>query len=356
LQGRVRSLDTEVGRLAVPVREADLPAVIEARGGQRDRYDTHKWALGGEHISINGRVFYNHERGAGGRGAIDLVQQATGYDVEQAVGYLSHTLGVEAGAAAAVSHVAPRLSHLAHEADRPPFRPPERDEGRWEQVRQYLTEQRLLPGEIVDELHRSGIVYADHQATAVFLRRDLAGNVTGASLRGTAPGSTFKGLAAGTRRDAGHFWYSVGEERPYHAPQLVITEAPIDAISLHALHYRDGGQATFVATDGAGALPERMIDRAREQRSLIHCAFDRDQAGERLWATVRERYGEAGAIVRDRPTSGKDWNAALGRAVGEVSAGGGRRLHGGPGSPAQDEWERQRREGHEHEHERHRCT
>nr|WP_277880482.1 DUF3991 domain-containing protein [Leptolyngbya sp. FACHB-1624] len=55
----------------------------------------------------------------------------------------------------------------------------------------YLTQTRKLPAAIVDQLHESGLIYADENQNAVFLRRSLSvedsiePEVTGAALRGT---------------------------------------------------------------------------------------------------------------------------------------------------------------------------
>jgi len=152
-------------------------------------------------------------------------------------------------------------------------------------VRNYLVNERQLPATLVDDLHGCGVVYADQRANAVFIRQDADGQATGASLRGTAPGSEFKGLAAGTRRDEGHFSFTIGQPEPYKAPQLYLAESPIDAMSRAALLLREGaqGERIFISTDGHGSLPARQIDEGLERRAVIHCGFDRDRSGETLW-------------------------------------------------------------------------
>jgi len=330
LQGQVRDLGRErdtlredYRALAARVRAIDLPAVIERLGGQVDRYNTAKYRLDGEHISITGERFYNHDRGQGGGGAIDLVMHATGYDYREAIAYLRDTHGADTAVTAATWHTAREGVRQAQEivahAERPAFHAPAPDEGRWAQVRNYLVVDRALPAVLVDELHERGTIYADHRSNAVFIRQDADGQATGASLRGTAPGSAFKGLAAGTRRDEGHFSFTIGQPEPYKAPQLYLTESPIDALSRAALLLREGASAEriFISTDGHGSLPTRQIDAGLERRAVVHCGFDRDRSGEIMWERVTERYGAQahetyGPIDRDRPPVGvKDWNLAL---------------------------------------------
>ncbi len=201
-----------------------------------------------------------------GGGAIDLVMHTTRYDYRAAVAYLRDTHGAEAAITAATWHGARQAQQDAQEIvereERPAFRAPIADEGRWPQVRNYMVEQRQIPASLVDDLHNRGAVYADARRNAVFIRSDKDGQAVGASLRGTAPGSDFKGLAAGTRRDEGHFSFTVGKAEMHAAPQVYITESPIDALSRAALLLAAGDrhEMTFASTDGHGELPRRQID------------------------------------------------------------------------------------------------
>jgi len=334
LQGQVREIARErdtlredYKALAAQVRAIDLPTVIERLGGQVDRYDAHKYRLDGEHISITDARFFNHDRQQGGGGAIDLVMHAAGYDYREAVAYLRDTHGAEAALTAATWHGA-RQAHddaqqIVEHAERPAFRAPTPDEGRWSQVRNYLVEQRQLPATLVDDLHNRGTIYADSRSNAVFIRQDADGLAVGASLRGTAPGSEFKGLALGSRREEGHFAFTVGQPAPYMAVQYHIVESPIDALSRAALIQHEGvrGEYHFVSTDGHGEIPRRHIDEGLAARGLVHCGFDNDKGGATLWERVQEAYPRAEALVRERPPSGaKDWNDALRTAHTHVQA------------------------------------
>jgi len=325
LQGQVREIARErdtlredYKALAAQVRAIPLETVIERLGGEVDRYNAHKYRLDGEHISITDARFYNHDRQQGGGGAIDLVMHTAGYDYREAVAYLRDTHGAEAAITAATWHSArdgqQQAREIVEHAERPAFRAPTPDEGRWSQVRNYLVEQRQLPSELVDDLHNRGTVYADHRANAVFIRQDADGQAVGASLRGTAPDSDFKGLALGSRREEGHFAFTVGQPAPYMAVQYHIVESPIDALSRAALIQREGvrGEYHFISTDGHGEIPRRHIDEGLAARGLVHCGFDNDKGGATLWARVQEAYPRAEALVRERPPAGaKDWNDAL---------------------------------------------
>ncbi len=304
--------------LAAQVRQVELREVIERLGGVRDRQDGHVWRLDGDHINITGEKFYNHDRQRGGGGAIDLVMHATGYDFKQAVGWLRHEHSAELAVAAATHHGAREAQEIAAREARPPFVPPQEDRARWNQVRDYLTDVRALPERLVDELHKEGTLYADGRGNAVFLRRDHAGHTTGAVLRGTEPGSDYKGLAAGTRRDAGHFSHTTPAtgESWGQRPTLVLAESPIDALSWQAARAPgrlSSGPLTVISTDGVGALPWREIVATQQAGGVVRVATDHDRAGERIWQELSNRYPsevDFGRLVRERPAL-KDWNDDL---------------------------------------------
>jgi len=323
LQQRVREVERErdtlqrdYKALVAQARQLDLRDTIQTLGGVQDRYDTHKWRVNDEHISINGERFYNHDRREGGGGSIDLVMHVAGYTFKQAVAYLNHEVGPELAVAAAAQYGARRGQEIVERERGEParFMPPARDEGRWPQVRAYLTEERDIPRGMIDELHARGTLYADRRANAVFLRTDAGGQAVGASLRGTLPGSQFQGLALGSRRDEGHFSFTLGEPAAYRVPQYHIAESPIDALSRAALIQQAGERGEFivVSNDGHGELPRRQIDEGLTRGALVHCGFDNDAGGDKLWAQVQEAYPRAEAVVRERPPAGaKDWNDAL---------------------------------------------
>jgi len=145
LQGQVRevlrerdTLREDYKALAAQVRAIPLETVIERLGGEVDRYNAHKYRLDGEHISITDARFFNHDRQQGGGGAIDLVMHAAGYDYREAVAYLRDTHGAEAAISAATWHSArdgqQQARQIVEHAERPAFRAPTPDEGRWSQV------------------------------------------------------------------------------------------------------------------------------------------------------------------------------------------------------------------------------
>jgi len=71
-----------------------------------------------------------------------------------------------------------------------------------------------------------------------------------------------------------------------------------------------------------GKLSRQRIDDGLARGALVHCGFDNDAGGNKLWAQVQEAYPRAEAVVRERPPAGAtDGNDALratpGRAQGQ---------------------------------------
>ncbi len=99
----------------------------------------------------------------------------------------------------------------------------------------------------------------------------------------------------------------------------------------------------FLSNDGHGDLPRRQIDAGLTRGALVHCGFDNDAGGNKLWEQVKEAYPRAEAIVRERPSAGaKDWNDAL-RAAPRRAEGPGQEDDRGPGrghAPSRDEHSR----------------
>lgn len=107
-------------------------------------------------------------------------------------------------------------------------------------------------------------------------------------------------------------------------PTLVLTESPIDALSYAALHQNGSAHGRIISTDGRGPLPTQQIDTTLREQGTVLAAFDNDEGGARLWASVQERYplqtsGSFTPIMRQEPQT-KDWNEDLQQAAQKMQA------------------------------------
>ncbi|MBD2091831.1 plasmid recombination protein [Microcoleus sp. FACHB-1515] len=308
LQQRVRDLEVEAhhqrqaaqnwqqkyrARVA-ELREIPLADVAIELGFDPDSKDKRKWKDESRTINITGSKFYDFGEMRGGGGAIDLVMQMERCSFTDAIGWLHNRFG-----RAEVSQtIARQVERTLEEQPPQSFTPPQPDEQHWQQVRNYLIQKRKLPSALIDRLHEDGLLYADKHQNAVFLRMSFEGEVTGASLRGTAgENNSFKGLAAGTRRTQGCFM--VGADNPERA---VICESPIDALS-YAVLYPSKKNTLYLATDGSGSVP---LERLKELPEVV-LALDNDAAGEAIAQRLQAELPGAQRHV----SNVKDWNEDL---------------------------------------------
>lgn len=289
-------------------RDLPLEEVAERLGLQRDRHDKHKWLGERQIISINDQKFYDHLALKGGYGAIDLVMHVQGRNFKEALDWLSN----------GASYLPPPQQRAPQQKppleEQKPFQPPSKDESKWAAVREYLVKKRKLPEVLVMELHLRGIIYADAKQNAVFVRKSLEGEITGASLRGTYKDSSFKGLATGTRRDLGWFSFLQGDEQ---LERIVLVESPVDAISAAALAKQQTGVTMFMSIDGAGAAPLELLRYHSKAGVRVVVGYDADSVGEEMARQVIEAVPGA---VRVKPHYGKDWNEHLVHQVLTIEA------------------------------------
>ena len=307
-KARIKLIDKELENwkakytdLANRVRDLPLKDVAYELGLESDAKDRHKW-LGEHHtINITGSKFYDWKEMKGGGGAIDLVMHVNQCDYKQSVAWLNDRFG-ESAATEAVTY---KTREIIKTEPVPEFVPPVPEPDKWQRVKQYLTRTRKLPSALVDRLHLKGLIYADQNQNAVFIRRSLdESKIRGASLRGTVgEDNLFKGLAKGSKRQEGWFYFTKGEQSSDPVRRVVLVESPIDAMSLSVLERTDSLKTLYLSTDGAGGIPTEYL---KDVGSVV-IAFDRDPAGREMTERIKSQLPNA---VVKTPSS-VDWNRDL---------------------------------------------
>jgi hypothetical protein len=285
------------------VRSLPLELVLEEWGANRDRCDRHRWHTDRGVLSITDTnvKFFNWQEETGGGGAIDLAMHLGRMDADAAVTWLEERFGIYTPPAAS-PHVS--ASHAARSPTPRTLHLPEPDRAQLDRVRSYLIKQRGLSLASIEPLIESGRIYADRRANVVFLM--VAGKPNrpiGAELRGTGP-QVWRGLAKGTRKDAGYFW--VGDAS---STDIILCESAIDAISCHQIHAAPEAATICISTAGVRSqLPwlEPLIHRGY----TIRCGFDDDDAGNRASHSLLHNYPSLQRII----PPAHDWNDVLTRA------------------------------------------
>lgn len=268
---------------AQKLRVVPLTSVLQLSGARPDRYDRRKWHTRCGVLSVTGAKFMNWNCGQGGGGAIDLVMHLHELDFGQALEWLERhfeaapTLALSPPPRPSLSLPIPCPRHLAS-------------------VRRYLIQDRHLPATLLEPLIRSGSLYADTRANAVFVLRGKLNEPVGAELRGTL-GIPWRGMQPGSRKDLGFFAIPAAT-----LPATVLCESAIDAISCHALH----PQYCCLSTAGARPNPGWLSELVG-QAAQVYCGFDLDDTGEAMAQSMMRLHP---TIQRLRP-SAKDWNDVL---------------------------------------------
>jgi hypothetical protein len=155
------------------LRTLPLPVVLAALEATPDPHDPAKWRTARGVLSVRGPKFINWNLDIGGGGAIDLVMHLRQVGFGQAMEWLELHFGT----------FLPRPPQATLQAQSLSLPTPVADN--WPRVQHYLVQERKLPATLLEPLVRSGAIYADARANAVFLLLDTAANPVGAELRGT---------------------------------------------------------------------------------------------------------------------------------------------------------------------------
>ena len=269
------------------VRHIDLKEVLKRTGAIKDNIDKAKWRTCQGVICVTGQKFINwSDGGIGGGGAIDLIIHLKQYDFKTAVCWLFDNFSI----------CGSQISNNIRPAIKPALSLPKKDDKKLSRITNYLKYDRFLPLELINLLVKSGKLYADKRANAVFLLLGKEKTVVGAELRGTTT-KRWRGMATGSRKDLGCFYI-----KRSHTNKMVLCESAIDALSCFALN-RD-----FITLSTSGANPNpawltTFINKGFE----IYCGFDSDEIGDRLAEKIMRRYP---SIKRLRPIK-HDWNEIL---------------------------------------------
>jgi hypothetical protein len=182
----------------------------------------------------------------------------------------------------------------------------------------YLTAVRRLPVPIVTAAISAGMLREGPYASAWFAHRNDDGQLTGIEMRGP----DYRGFSPGGTKT---LFRLPGRLRTSTVPtsRMVVTEAPIDAMSVAALeHLR--ADTLYVATAGGmgpgtiAALERELWTLSTQEGGELVIATDADHAGD----SYAERLTEMATAIdlrstRLRPIAGaNDWNDVLKKGRG----------------------------------------
>jgi septum formation inhibitor MinC len=304
LEQRVQELEAENFKwLKQASKLRDLPLEDVAWKLGFDRADTgeNRWKGQGRVINITDAKWYDFTEEKGGGGAIDLVMHVNECNFRSSVAWLYDRFGEEEMLKAARAYAEKQTLKIAQTESVPQFVPPPEDKNQWQVVRNYFTQERGLPDNLVQTLHSSGVIYADKNQNAIFIMRSSEGLPSGAFLRGTRGGkdNEFMGYAFNTKRNASWFYFIQGGND--QVQRVAIAKSPIDALSLAVLD-KPTETTLYLVADSARNLPLEFL----KDKDVI-VAYDGDSAGDEKAREIKQLLPQA---TRIRPIA-EDWNEQL---------------------------------------------
>lgn len=274
---------------AVQLRQIPLASVLERLGAIPDPADKKNWRTAAGRMTVDEQKFFAHDADRGGGGAIDLVMLLNETDYKGAVGWLAAEYGTGAVVSERLVAVKKEVEEMAA-APKLPFSPPAPEPKHWPRVRDYLTKVRCISFDVVEWLNKTGKVYADQFANAVF----LLSKAKGVELRGTSE-KPFHGI----RGEKSLFSIKA---RNADDKRIAVVESAIEAISLYDLATFGG---KIVSTSGNSS--KLMAQQASEWRAegwTVVGAQNNDKAGDAQAKAL-------GLPMERLRSTGKDWNDDL---------------------------------------------
>ena len=249
------------------------------KSGREYRWKNH------DSLTVKGNKWFRHSQSKGGY-PIDFVMEFYNKTFPEAMKML---IGEEA------------IEIAAEPAPNAEFRLPPRCETN-NRIIKYLTEERKLPKELVEEFIASGLIYEDAKHhNVVFIGKDTNGIPRYAHCRGTS--DKFRMDGAGSDKSYGFCYRGKGKE-------LFVFEAPIDLLSHIALYPAEWRERSYLSLGGVSTKAlERFLSECQDIES-IYIATDNDQAGNNAAEKLAELIPQEISVYRFLPQA-KDWNEDL---------------------------------------------
>lgn len=307
IQAELEAAKAEVAKL----RRTPLVEILKKLGAEQENEDPLKWKLPSA-ISVvlepnSGPKFQCLPDDGAGRGSIDLVMKALEVDYKAAIAWLADEFGRDLAEQDYRLNAPQPTEEIAQIIKNTPVpsTTPKPHEGAWQRVREWLVKVWYLAEEIVDKLHKKGVLYADRFYNAVFLHANPNGRSSGWETRGTHEAAHKVRISPGPK---GGFFLEGTK------PGLVVVESAVEAISAREL---TGMSA--VSTGGADvAVMEAWVDWAARKKDVIYAGNPWAEAGRTMVDMTLEYAKKIGSRTYSLPPCDEnlkaldtDWTLAL---------------------------------------------
>ena len=249
------------------------------KSGREYRWKNH------DSLTVKGNKWFRHSQSKGGY-PIDFVMKFYNKTFPEAMQML---IGEEA------------IEITAEPTPKEEFRLPPRCESN-DRIIKYLTEERKLPKDLVEEFIASALIYEDAKHhNVVFVGKDIHGIPRYAHCRGTA--DKFRMDVTGSDKSYGFCYRGKRKE-------LFVFEAPIDLLSHIALYPAGWRERSYLSLGGVSPKALECFLSERKDIESIYIATDNDEAGNSAAEKLAELIPKEKAFYRFLPQA-KDWNEDL---------------------------------------------
>ena len=271
----------------VKANQTDLVSFLNAQGeqlvksGREYRWKKH------DSVTVSSNRWYRHSQGRGGY-PVDFVMEFYNATFPEAVKMLTGEEG--------------EGRNSTCPAPSPDFRLPEKF-GNNEKIIRYLTENRGMKKNLVEEWISSGNIYEEKKHhNVVFVGRDADGIPRYAHCRGTGE-IKYRGDVAGADKSYG--FCHKGTDN-----QLFVFEAAIDLLSFIQLFPKDWRKRSYLSLGGISGVALMAFLSERPQITSVFLCLDNDQAGNEACEKLAKEIPDGYNVIRLKP-SRKDWNEIL---------------------------------------------
>lgn len=202
----------------------------------------------------------------------------------------------------------------------------EKETDKFSSARKYLTEERKIDAEIVDDLHNKGYLKQDKNNNVLFLWKDYE-RILGCSEQGTVKTDKYKrGSWKSIQKNSTEgygFSFDYGEPK-----NLKFFESSIDAMSYASINKGKLADTRLISMEGLKHTVvinymNRSVKELNDSPDSIKLCVDNDNAGKEFidkfkYIKVNRKNGESYKIVGEFPEK-KDWNEQRKYEVNEYS-------------------------------------
>ena len=258
------------------------------KSGREFRWKAH------DSVTVRENKWFRHSRSKGGY-PIDFVMEFYGKSFPEAIQMLI------AESPEGQKTVTQPSQELAITQPLQEFRLPFRYKNE-EKIIRYLTEERKLPQELIQEFIADGLIYEDAKHhNVVFVGKDKNGIPRYAHCRGIS--DQYRVDVTGSDKSYNFAYRGTGTS-------LLVFEAAIDLLSFIALYQKDWRTRSYISLGGVGGKALEGFLSERKDIEIVYLCTDNDQAGNDAISRLLEIIPEQIIVGRLLPCE-KDWNEVL---------------------------------------------